>query len=170
MTENPITRYGLFEGALIPEMWLYLDIWQLPYEPLYRYDSSAIIEVIPYLIELNTNLNKQVVEDFLTKDSYHSGLIIESTDDLRSLVERLAYFYHIVGEDGEPYLRRYFDIRLFNRFLNTLPQHQCEQLFSQNTTFYYLDKTKLFYHKIDFQNQKITFSQVIKEDFLAGIL
>ncbi|WP_386695046.1 DUF4123 domain-containing protein [Lonepinella sp. MS14435] len=161
MTKNKTKLYGLFDSALIPEIWLNLDIWKLPYESLYRYDNSAIAEVVPYLIELDKSINTDSVNELLTNKLYLSGLLITSTLDINELVEKLAYFYHIVGPDNHPYLRRFFDIRLFDEFINSLSLSEKQMLFGGKTEFYYFSAKENVYNHYSFDKaQQINVSNV----------
>ena len=49
---NKIKLYGLFDAALMPKIWLNLESWLLPNEPLYRGNYQAVAEVIPYLMKM----------------------------------------------------------------------------------------------------------------------
>ncbi|OOF69997.1 DUF4123 domain-containing protein [Rodentibacter caecimuris] len=129
--------YGLFDAALIPKVWFNLEAWQLKFEPLYRGDYQPIAEAIPYLIELDRNASSYAVDELLEDDAYRAGLLIRSSLEITELVEILASFYHIIGYDNKPYLRRFFDIRFFNNFVNSLSLEELKILFGENTTFYY---------------------------------
>ncbi|WP_143530788.1 DUF4123 domain-containing protein, partial [Rodentibacter myodis] len=108
-TQNKIKLYGLFDAALIPQVWLNLDAWQLNYEPLYQGDYQKIAEAILYLIELDIYRDEIAVKELLTTKTYQQGLFILTELALDKLVERLAYFYHIKNKQNEPCLRRFFD-------------------------------------------------------------
>ncbi|WGE42557.1 DUF4123 domain-containing protein [Actinobacillus equuli] len=158
--DNPKAKYGLFDAALMPQVWFNLEDWQLNYMPLYQGDYQQIAEAIPYLIELNEEQNKQAVSALLTQEDYQFGLLLESSDSLSALIPRLAYFYHVRNEQNEPFLRRFFDLRFFNRFVHSLPEPMLLFLFGADTCFYYLDETQLFYHKISLLDTKLKFERV----------
>ena len=147
--------YGLFDAALIPKVWFELDYWNLPFEPLYRYGYEPIAEAIPYLIELDKSKNKDVVIQLLTERDFSSALYISSGITLTTLVKKLAHFYHIQGPDNKPYLRRFFDIRLFDDFLEQLSPQAKVFLFKNNTTFYFqnIESELLVYKKYSFSSQ-----------------
>ncbi|MFC2275611.1 MAG: DUF4123 domain-containing protein [Haemophilus parainfluenzae] len=147
--------YGLFDAASIPKVWFELDYWNLPFEPLYRYGYEPIAEAIPYLIELDKSKNKDVVIQLLTERDFSSALYISSGITLTTLVKKLAHFYHIQGPDNKPYLRRFFDIRLFDDFLEQLSPQAKVFLFENNTTFYFqnIESELLVYKKYSFSSQ-----------------
>ncbi|MDG2918555.1 DUF4123 domain-containing protein [Bisgaard Taxon 10/6] len=153
--------YALFDSALIPQVWLRLDTWKLPYEPLYRYNYQSIAEAIPYLIELNKSINADSVDELSTNKLYLSGLFITSRLDINELIEKLAYFYHIIGPDNHPYLRRFFDIRLFDEFINSLSLSEKQSLFGDKTEFYYFSEKENVYNRYTFDKaQHINISKV----------
>ncbi len=166
MTEIMNRTYGLFDAALIPQVWTHLDYWQLNYEPLYRYDYAPIAEAIPYLIELDSSIDADAVNDLLTQEDYHSALLMSSELDLSALVKKLGYFYHINDEDNQPFLRRFFDLRIFNRFLSSLTEPLQNYLFADNTVFYYLDESKNFYHCVSHYDKNLVFSSLESSYFL----
>lgn len=147
--------YGLFDTALIPKVWFELDYWNLSFEPLYLYGYEPIAEAIPYLIELDKSKNKDVVIQLLTERDFSSALYISSGVTLNTLVKKLAHFYHIQGPDNKPYLRRFFDIRLFDNFLEQLSPQAKVFLFENNTIFYFqnIESELLVYKKYSFSSQ-----------------
>ncbi|WP_077584554.1 DUF4123 domain-containing protein [Rodentibacter pneumotropicus] len=163
---NKCIKYGLFDAAIMPQVWFNLDSWELKYEPLYRGDHQQIAEAIPYLIELDSTCDMQAVLDLLTLDNYQSGLLIESSDSLSDIVSRLAYFYHVRNEQGEPFLRRFFDLKFFNNFLYNLTSQNLQFLFGKDLVFYYLDKDKAFYHKISLPAKELRFERVDLNHFI----
>ncbi len=164
---NNISRmYGLFDAALVPQIWFSIDYWKLDYEPLYRYDYTSIAEAIPYVIGLDRAVNEDAVKELLTEKAYHSALLINSELDLLDLAKKLGYFYHIEDEHQQPFLRRFFDLRIFNRFLASLTEPLRDYLFADNTVFYYLDETKKFYHRVSYDDKNLVFSTVKLSYFL----
>ena len=147
--------YGLFDAALIPKVWFELDYWNLPFEPLYRYGYEPIAEAIPYLIELDKSKNKDVVIQLLTERDFSSALYIYSGINLTTIFKKIAHFYHIQGTDNKPYFRRFFDIRLFDDFLEQLSPQAKVFLFENNTTFYFqnIESELLVYKKYSFSSQ-----------------
>ncbi|OOF58501.1 DUF4123 domain-containing protein [Rodentibacter genomosp. 2] len=129
--------YGLFDAALIPKVWFNLEAWQLKFEPLYQENYQPIAEAIPYLIELNRNTNSYAVDELLEDNAYRAGLLMRSNLGINELVETLASFYHITDYNNKPYLRRFFDIRFFDKFINSLSLEELKFLFGEDTTFYY---------------------------------
>ncbi|OOF59935.1 DUF4123 domain-containing protein [Rodentibacter myodis] len=152
--------YGLFDAALMPQVWFNLDSWKLKYTSLYQGDYQQIAEAIPYLIELNEEQDRQATLSLLTQEDYKFGLLLESSDSLSALIPRLAYFYHVRNEQNEPYLRRFFDLRFFKRFVQSLSEQMLQFLVGVDTCFYYLDETLSFYHKISLLDNKLKFEQV----------
>ncbi|OOF58874.1 DUF4123 domain-containing protein [Rodentibacter pneumotropicus] len=145
--KKELKLYGLFDAALIPKVWFNLEAWQLNFEPLYQGNYQPIAEAIPYLIELNRNTNSYSVDELLEDDAYRAGLLIISSLEITELVEILASFYHIIGYDNKPYLRRFFDIRFFNNFVNSLSLEELKFLFGKDTTFYYFVSEKKGYRQ-----------------------
>ncbi|OOF59988.1 DUF4123 domain-containing protein [Rodentibacter myodis] len=135
--KKELKLYGLFDTVLMPKVWLNLEAWQLKYAPLYQGDYQKIAEAIPYLIELNREINPYAVDELLENDTYRAGLLITSSLDIENLVQTLASFYHIIGYDDKPYLRRFFDTRFFDKFLTGLLPEQLKFLFGDDTAFYY---------------------------------
>lgn len=135
--KRELKLYGLFDTVLMPKVWLNLEAWQLNYEPLYQGDYQQIAEAIPYLIELNREINPYAVDELLENETYRAELIIASSLDIENLVQTMASFYHIIGYDDKPYLRRFFDTRFFDKFLTSLSAEQLKFLFGEDTTFYY---------------------------------
>ena len=86
---------------------------------------------------------------------FSSALYISSGITLTTLVKKLAHFYHIQGPDNKPYLRRFFDIRLFDDFLEQLSPQAKVFLFENNTTFYFqnIESELLVYKKYSFSSQ-----------------
>lgn len=158
--DNPKIKYGLFDAALMPQVWFNLEHWQLNYAPLYQGDYQQIAEAVPYLIELDEEQDKQAVSDLLTQEDYKSGLLLESSDSLSALIPRLAYFYHVKNEQNEPFLRRFFDLRFFKRFVQSLSEPMLLFLFGADTCFYYLDETLSFYHKMSLSDNRLKVEQV----------
>lgn len=162
---NEIKLYGLFDAALMPKVWLNLDAWSLPYEPLYRNNYQPIAEAIPYLILLDKTIDKNAVEELLNAPDYRQGLLISSALALDKLVEQLAYFYHVVDKQNRPCLRRFFDLRNFANFLATLTPAHCAYLFEHQTAFYYNYRFDDYYHSVRYQGDQLHWFQMGKFNF-----
>ncbi|THA00697.1 DUF4123 domain-containing protein [Rodentibacter pneumotropicus] len=163
--KKELKLYGLFDAALIPKVWFNLEAWQLNFEPLYQGNYQPIAEAIPYLIELDKSKNKDVTIELLTGKDFSSVLYISSELTLNELVKKLARFYHVRGPDNKPYLRRFFDIRLFDNFLEHLSSQAKAFLFEGNTAFYFqsIQKGQFAYKRYSFSSEgRIEFSQVAK--------
>ncbi|OOF57000.1 hypothetical protein BKK56_01775 [Rodentibacter genomosp. 2] len=142
MAEQTLKFYGLFDAALIPKIWFNLETLGLNFASLYQGDYAPIAEAIPYVIELDKSLNSNSVEALLEQGDYHLGLFIMSSLSLDELTKRLAFFYHVEDDRGIPYLRRFFDIRLFDHFLKTLSANEIAYLFDKETSFYHFHSTE----------------------------
>lgn len=171
-TKNPnnMKLYGLFDAALMPQVWFNLEHWQLNYAPLYRGNYRPIAEAIPYLIELDKSSDETAVSELLTHKAYQRGLLIFTELNLDNLVERLAYFYHIKNKQNEPCLRRFFDLRLFKQFLSTLPPAYSAYLFDNQTVFCYLESESDFYNVASYQNNQICWLQKELPEFIANMI
>lgn len=162
---NIIKLYGLFDAALMPKVWLNLESWLLPNEPLYRSNYQAAAEVIPYLIELNKDIDENAVNELLNLSDYQQGLFISSELTLDKLVERLGYFYHVIDTQNKPCLRRFFDLRIFANFLATLTPIHCTYLFGHQTIFYYKDCIDDIYHVVCYRDNQLQWFQKETLDF-----
>ena len=147
---NKIKLYGLFDAALMPKIWLNLESWLLPNEPLYRGNYQAVAEVIPYLIELNKDIDENAVNELLNLSDYQQGLFISSELTLDKLVERLGYFYHVI---------------IFANFLATLTPIHCTYLFGHQTIFYYKDCINDIYHVVCYRDNQLQWFQKETLDF-----
>ncbi|WP_018652945.1 DUF4123 domain-containing protein [Actinobacillus capsulatus] len=168
--QHNMKLYGLFDAALMPQIWFNLDGWQLSYRPLYRGNYQPIAEAVPYLIELDKSSDETAVSELLTNKAYQQGLLIFTELNLDELVERLAYFYHIRNKQNEPCLRRFFDLRLFNAFLSTLPADYCAYLFDNQTIFCYLDVALDCYQVVSYQDNQIYWLQTEMPEFIVNMI
>ena len=170
MKQEKVKFYGLFDAALMPKIWLNLEVWQLNFEPLYQGDYQPIEEAIPYLIELDKSADDSAVKELSTSKDYCSALFIRSSASLKELVKKLAFFYHVKNAQNESCLRHFFDLRLFKQFLSTLPPAYCAYLFDNQTVFGYLEPESDFYHVIIYQHNQICWLQKEQPEFLAHFI
>ncbi|WGE43112.1 DUF4123 domain-containing protein [Actinobacillus equuli] len=168
--QHNMKLYGLFDAALMPQIWFNLDGWQLNYVPLYRGNYQPIAEAIPYLIELDKSSDETAVSELLTNKAYQQGLLIFTELNLDELVERLAYFYHIRNKQNEPCLRRFFDLRIFKKFLSTLPLVCSTYLFDNQTVFCYFESEFDYYNVISYQDDQICWLQTEKPEFMVNFI
>lgn len=158
-------HYILLDSAQVPSIWHYLTFKNVAFEPLYRYDSTKIKSVIPYIIQLNWATQTKTARELLTKEAFHSGLIIHSHNTLTELADKLGYFYHVVNSQREPLLQRFFDLPIFPDFIADLSQTYRDFLFSNKTVFYYLSNTQEVYHKISYQDNIVKTESITIDTF-----
>lgn len=134
--------YGLFDAALIPDLWFEMDRFRLPFGTIYQGEHAAqLAEALPYIFRLDKVIDKAAYEYLLSDKKYASGLFIQTTLELSELIGKLSYFYHVTTSDNRPALRRFFGINLFENFINSLPVALQIDFFSDIHTVYHRGKS-----------------------------
>jgi hypothetical protein len=131
--ETPI--YGVFEGAIIKDLWIDVDIWNLPYHPLYKGESDKISKAIPYIIKLDSVKNKEACLNLLSHFEKNAILLFTSHLAMDKLLEKFQYFYHIIVNDVHM-LRRFYDPRIFHQFISEIDLESRLRFFADVESFF----------------------------------
>lgn len=128
--------YGIFDGAIIEDLWLSIDTWNLNTLPLYKGDYEKIAEAIPYVIELDKTRDKVACDTLLENIGKNATLFISSELGLETLTEKMQFFYHIKTSTGEAALRRFYDPRIFPGFIAGMKAENRLRFFENITQFF----------------------------------
>jgi hypothetical protein len=128
--------FGLFDGAIVKDLWLNVDIWGLPFDPLYEGEVEKVLEAVPYLIRLDYGINPEAVDLLFSYVGKKACLFMQSEMSQKDLLKQLRYFYHGKDNNGQYVLRRFYDPRVFEVFLKTMSFENKIKFFSGVDAFF----------------------------------
>lgn len=128
--------YGIFDGAIIEDLWLNIEHWNLKNLPLFKGDYEKIAEAIPYVIELDKEKDEEAYASLLGNIGENALLLVSSELSLKELTERMQFFYHIKTSDGDSALRRFYDPRIFTDFISGMNAENRLRFFEDVSGFF----------------------------------
>lgn len=127
--------FVILDGAQIPE--LRMKIYEM--QPVNHCLMSGelepdMAEVAPYLVRLfpNTPFTEWVLEECWGKDW---GIFVQTRETVIEMRKHFTSLLTVYDEEGSPMLFRYYDPRVWRKFLPTCESNEINTLFGKVDTF-----------------------------------
>jgi hypothetical protein len=137
------------------------------FDSLYRGRSEeSLSSVAPYLFTLDKETEfRKWYFDKGWGDSW--GVLVYSSEDLKTLVKHFRQFLMVKTEDGEELYFRFYDPRVLRVFLPTCDSRQLKEFFGPVDYFICEDEDPTFADIYCLNNYELVASKITKEEVLT---
>jgi len=130
--------YAVLDGASVPDLPMKLHESDLPNICLYRGELPAdLVHVAPYLVHL---LPETEFTNWLLTECWgrHWGIFVQSAQTITGMRKHFRTMLTVYDESGNPLLFRYYDPRVFIKFLPTCTTSELESFFG-DVRYYFVE-------------------------------
>lgn len=161
---NRTRVYCILDGAAINNLPKYLYEMNPPNYPLVEGElSPQMIHYAPYLIQLKSN--NQFSEWILDKGfGRNQGIFVHSRSPKLDMRKHFRSLLTVHSEDGTPMLFRFYDPRVFRKFLPSCDKTQLETFFGEIDRFFVEADEKDIFLSYKIQNNELEQTEIDLSD------
>lgn len=135
-----IRSFAVLDGASVPELPMRLYEMRPPNYCLFRGELAPdMAEVAPYVVQLIPNT--AFTDWVLASENFgkHWGIFVHSLHSIKEMRRHFRALVTVYNEKGEPLIFRFYDPRVFRKFLPTCTGEELKIFFGKVETFFVED-------------------------------
>ncbi len=147
--------YIVLDGASVPDLPMKLFEMRPPNYCLFRGELEPdMAEVAPYVVQLipNTSFTDWVLSECYGK---HWGIFAHSLHSIKEMRRHFRSLVQVYNENGDPLIFRFYDPRVFRRFLPTCTDDELETFFGKVETFFAEDEKDQPFASFQLEHDKL---------------
>lgn len=146
--------YTILDGASVTGLPMKLYEMRPPNYCLFRGELKPdMAEVAPYVIQLipNTPFTEWVLSEF----GKHWGIFAHSLHSIKEMRRHFRALITVYNEKGDPMIFRFYDPRVFRKFLPTCNGDELKTFFGKVETFFAEDEKEQSFSAFQLENDKL---------------